>query len=131
MVDLQLVKNEQKYHEFIRELRNNEKVQDGFIDSLPNITPIQQLEYMVQYGDCFYICLENEIPVGYIRHINNDIAVCVHPDHWNKGVATFMIKELMQKHPQCYAKIKLDNISSIKAFEKAGFKKKYYILEKE
>ena len=40
-----------------------------------------------------------------------------------------MIKELTNVRPQVYAKIKMDNISSIKAFEKAGYTKKYFILE--
>ena len=42
-----------------------------------------------------------------------------------------MINELMKKHPEAIAKVKLDNEASIGLFEKAGFKKKYYLLEKE
>ena len=68
-------------------------------------------------------------PVGYIRHMDGDIGVCTSPEYWGQGIGTFMIKELMKLHPECYAKIKLDNEASIRAFEKAGFKKKYYILE--
>tara|TARA_R100000742_G_C4257758_1_gene75611 strand:+ start:484 stop:894 length:411 start_codon:yes stop_codon:yes gene_type:complete len=129
------VKNHPKYYEFIRKLRNDEKVQGGFIDQLPHITKEQQKEYMNKYKDNFYICLGfggdgiKPKPVGYIRHIDGDIGVCTDPTYQGRGIATFMIKELIKRHPNCYAKIKLDNEASIKAFEKAGFKKEYYILK--
>ena len=128
---LKFIKNKKKYYEFIRKLRNNSEVQEGFIENLPKITTKQQIEYMKNYKNNFYICLENNIPVGYIRHIENDIGICIHPDHWNKGIGSFMINELIKLHPKCYAKIKIDNIASIKAFEKVGFKKKYYLMEKD
>jgi RimJ/RimL family protein N-acetyltransferase len=127
-----LVKNQRQYWEFIRTLRNDERVQDGFIDKLPQISSQQQTEYMDKYENQFYVCLNDmNIPMGYIRHMDGDIGVCTSPEYWGKGIGTFMIKELMKLHPECYAKIKLDNEASIRAFEKAGFKKKYYILEME
>jgi RimJ/RimL family protein N-acetyltransferase len=129
------VKNKPKYFEFIRKLRNDERVQGGFIDEMPSITQEQQVKYMEKYKDNFYICLGfggdglKPIPVGYIRHIDGDIAVCTNPIYHGNGIGTFMIEQLIKRHPKCHAKIKLDNEASIKAFEKAGFKKKYYILE--
>ena len=124
------VKNEKKYWNFIRELRNDSRVQNGFIDKLPKITKEQQDRYMEWNNDNFYVCIEGDLPVGYIRNLGGDIGVCTHPDHWGRGIGSFMIDELMKLHPNCYAKIKLDNEASIRAFEKVGFKKKYYILEK-
>ena len=132
MVDkLNFVDNEIKYFEFIRKLRNDERVQDGFIDNLPYITEAQQIKYMEIYKDNFYVCLENDIPVGYIRQIDGDIGVCTHPDHWGKGIGEFLINELMEIHPECFAKVKLNNEASVRAFEKAGFKKKYYLMERD
>ena len=124
------VKNEKKYWNFIRELRNDNRVQSGFVDELPEITKEQQNEYMKKYNDMYYVCIKGDLPVGYIRHLDGDIGVCTHPDHWGRGIGSFMIDELMKLHPNCYAKIKLDNEASIRAFEKVGFKKKYYILER-
>jgi len=124
------VKNEKKYWNFIRELRNDSRVQNGFVDKLPEITEEQQSEYMKKYNDIFYVCVEGDLPVGYIRHLEGDIGVCTHPDYWGRGIGSFMIDELTKLHPNCFAKIKLDNKTSIRAFEKVGFKKKYYILEK-
>jgi RimJ/RimL family protein N-acetyltransferase len=40
-----------------------------------------------------------------------------------------MIREFSNIKNDIYAKIKIDNVASIKAFEKAGYEKKYYILE--
>jgi hypothetical protein len=44
-------------------------------------------------------------------------------------VGTFMIKELTKIKKNNFAKIKVENISSIKAFEKAGYEKKYFLFE--
>ena len=96
-----LVKNKKQYWEFIRVLRNDERVQDGFIDKLPYISSQQQIEYMSKYENKFYICLNDmNDPVGYIRHMDGDIGVCTSPEYWGQGIGTFMIKELMKLHPE-------------------------------
>ena len=127
---LKFIKNEKKYWNFIRKLRNDSRIQSGFVKQFPNVTEKQQIKYMEKYNDIFYICIDGDFPVGYIRQLEGDIAVCTHPDYTGRGIGSFMINELMKLHPDCYAKIKLDNKASIRAFEKVGFKKKYYILEK-
>ena len=70
-------------------------------------------------------------PAGYVGQISDDIRVATHPDYQGKGVGTFMISELMNKFPDSIAKVKIENKASLRLFEKCGFKKKYYILEKE
>jgi RimJ/RimL family protein N-acetyltransferase len=42
-----------------------------------------------------------------------------------------MINEIMKLHPDAFAKVKLDNEASLRLFEKCGFKKRYYLLERE
>ena len=42
-----------------------------------------------------------------------------------------MINKLMKRHPSAFAKVKIENEASMNLFEACGFKKKYYILEKE
>jgi len=125
---MELVPNEKKYWDFIRTLRNNERVQVGFIEKV-NIIPEQQADYMNIYKDNYYVCLLNGKPVGYIGVIDGDIRVATHPNFQGQGIGVFMIRQLHNIHPKAYAKIKIDNIPSLKAFEKAGFKIKYYILE--
>ncbi len=56
-------------------------------------------------------------------------SIAVAPDHQGKGVGSFMITQITKLRPNIYAKVKLDNISSVKAFEKAGYEKKYFLLE--
>lgn len=126
---LKLVNNESKYWEFIRLLRSDNRVQSGFVNFVSTISINEQETYMSKYNDNYYICLYNDIPCGFIGEIEGDVRVCTHPDYQGKGIGTFMIKELTNVRPQVYAKIKMDNISSIKAFEKAGYTKKYFILE--
>ena len=74
-MELKLVKNEEKYFEFIRNLRNNKENQKGFLEQV-SITKEQQKNYMSKYGDDYYICLKENIPVGYIGVVDNDIRVC-------------------------------------------------------
>jgi ribosomal protein S18 acetylase RimI-like enzyme len=130
MAELRLVQNNPQYWEFIRELRNMDNVRQGFIQQ-EEIDEISHATYMLQYNNNFWICLDNQKPVGYVGVIDNDIRVATHPDAQGKGAGSFMINEVMKLNPFAYAKVKLENEASIKLFERCGFKKKYYLMEKE
>ena len=123
-----LTKNKKKYWEFIRALRSNKSVENGFIDKV-QISKKEQEIYMNKYNDNYYVCLNEQIPCGYIGEINGDIRLCTSPEFHGQGVGTFMIKEFTKIKKNIFAKIKVENISSIKAFEKAGYEKKYFLLE--
>ena len=124
-----LVKNSPLYWDFIKELRNNEENQKGFVEKV-KITSDQQKKYMSKHNDDYYICLLNNIPAGFIGVIDKDIRVCTDPAHKKKGVGEFMVNEIMKIYPKAFAKIFIENIASIRLFEKCGFKKRYFILEK-
>tara|TARA_Y100001972_G_C7525058_1_gene264751 strand:+ start:56 stop:460 length:405 start_codon:yes stop_codon:yes gene_type:complete len=129
MAKYELVRNGPEYWEFIRELRTMQGVSQGFI-SQQDITPIEQATYMLKYNSNYWICLDSDTPAGFVGVIDDDIRVATHPDYQGKGVGTFMINEIMKIIPTAFAKVKLDNEASIKLFERCGFKKKYYILER-
>ena len=114
-----IVKNSPKYWEFVRTLRNMDGVREGFIEQ-ELIDEISHATYMLQYNNNFWICLDNDTPMGYVGIIDDDIRV-----------AAFMINEVMKLHPNAVAKVKLDNTASVRLFESCGFKKKYYLLEKD
>ena len=124
---LELVECERKYWDFILELRNS--LREGFIQQ-ETIKLVDHYRYMETHSCDYYVALENGTPVGWVGEINKDIRVATHPDHQKKGVAKFMINELMKLRPKSYAKVKLDNEASIRLFESCGFKKRFYILEK-
>ncbi len=84
---------------------------------------------MKEFSNCFYICVYNGEPAGYIGIVNDDIRVATHPDFQGKGVGSFMVKEICKIYPNAVAKVKLDNKASLALFEKCGFKVKYYLLE--
>ena len=71
----------------------------------------------------------------FIRNLRNHKDVKTgfiqHPDFQGKGVGKFMINKLMELNPDAAAKVKVENEASMKLFKACGFKKKYYILEKE
>ena len=127
---MQLIENDPKYWEFIRNLRNMKGVKEVFIHQ-DEISPLQHARYMLQYNNNYYVCLIDNQPAGYVGVIDDDIRVATHPNYQGQGVGSFMITQLMARHPTAYAKVKLDNEASIKLFERCGFKKKYYLMEKE
>ena len=118
---MKLVQNEPKYWEFIRVVRNDPEMQKGFVE-IVDITSEQQIKYMSKYGNGYYICLnKNDEPIGFIGEVNDDIRIAVILEEQRKGVGMFMVEEFMKLRPNCYAKMKFDNIASKKLFERSGF----------
>ena len=126
---MELVECSPKYWEFVRVLRNDERVQSGFIHN-NFITEEIQTNYMRNHHKSYRIALVDEQPAGYVAVIDDDIRVCTHPDFQGKGVGKFMINKCMEIWPSAFAKVKMDNEASIKMFEACGFTKKFYILTK-
>lgn len=125
-----LVKNEQKYWPFIRKLRNDKRVKEGFV-SQQHISEEDHEDFMKDHGDKYYICLVGDVPAGFAGSIMGDIRVATDPCYQGKGVGKFMISEILLKFPDSYAKVKTENKASLALFESCGFKKKYFILERE
>ena len=126
----QLVECSSYYWEFVRVLRNDDRVLDGFIDS-SYITEEMQKSYMNNNSQYYRIALVDGKPAGYIGVIKDDIRVCTHPDFQGKGIGKFMINECMKIWPNAFAKIKVDNEASLRLFKSCGFKKKFFILTKD
>jgi GNAT superfamily N-acetyltransferase len=126
----EIVKNGPKFWKFIRDLRNMQGVKEGFIQQ-EIIGEIEHAEYMLKHNHNYWICLVGKAPAGYVGVVDNDIRVATHPDFQGKGVGSFMINQIMKMCPTAYAKVKLDNEASLRLFEKCGFKKKYYLLERD
>jgi hypothetical protein len=125
---LELVKNEPKYYEYIRSLRNNPELMTGFIQKTI-ITEEQQIEYMKKYSDCYHICLFDGNPCGYIGVIEKDIRVATDLSYQKKGIGLFMvnkIKEIYNNNVE--AKIMADNIASVNLFLKAGFETSFFLM---
>jgi len=53
---MELIECNKEYWEFVRTLRNNDQVQDGFIETI-EITSEMQNAYMNKYSDCYRIAL--------------------------------------------------------------------------
>ena len=117
---MELVKCEEQYWEFVRILRMDGRVIDGFIETIP-ITKEQQENYMNSNSQYYRIALVNGKPAGYVGVIKDDIRVCTHPDFQGMGVGKFMINECMNIWPTAYAKVKHGNEASSKLFLACGF----------
>lgn len=116
-----------EYWEFVRTLRNDKRVLDGFIESI-HITKEMQKNYMNDYSQFYRITLVNGKPAGYIGVIEDDIRVCTHPDYQGKGIGKFMLKEIINIFPNALGKVKIKNEASLKLFSSVGFKEKFIIF---
>ncbi len=125
---MELVDCIEKYWEFIRILRNDKRVLDGFIEST-YITKEMQLSYMKKYSQFYRVALINNQPCGYIGVINDDIRICTHPNFQGKGVGKFMLREILKIFPNAFGKVKIENEASRKLFTSVGFKEKFIIYK--
>ena len=129
-LNFEVVKCSKKYWEFVRNLRNNIEVLDGFINK-NHITKNQQAEYMKKNSKYFRIGLINGEPAGYFGVIDKDIRICTHPDFQKNGLGKFMLDELQKIWPDSFAKIKIENNASIKLFESAGYEPVFLIMKQK
>lgn len=119
----------QEYWEFVRLLRMNAAVKDGFVEDA-KISAEDQIQYMKNHALAYRVCLYDQVPCGYIGVVENDLRICVSPEFWGKGVGSFMIEQTKDIWPNPQVKIKFSNIASINLFKKNGFTEKFVILEK-
>lgn len=115
---LELVPNNEGYYEFIRNLRNDDRVRDGFIQQ-EHISLEEQVAYMKVHESDYFVCLNEGTPVGYIGVIDGDIRLCTSPDNQGQGIGTFMLTEIVKRFPYATGRIKRENVASIQAFLKA------------
>ena len=111
----------------ILEIRNNNA--QGFGNS-SIITYDTHYKYMFKYFPNYLICAKDREVIGFIGHVKNDIRLATKEDYQRKGVGKFMVEGFMEKFPEAFAKVKINNEASRRLFESCGFKNKYYILEK-
>lgn len=117
---MEIVECGKEYWEFVRKLRMDVKVVDGFLETKP-ITEEQQIKYMKGNSHRYRIALLDGRPAGYVGVIEDDIRVCTHPNFFGMGVGKFMIKSAIAIWPTAYAKVKIGNIASDKLFISCGF----------
>ena len=111
----------------ILEIRNENC--EGFGDS-SIILSGTHCKYMFRHFSNYLLGVEDYQILGFIGHVDNDIRLATKKTHQKKGIGKFMVEAFVEKYPDAFAKVKLDNQASLKLFERCGFKKKYYILEK-
>jgi GNAT superfamily N-acetyltransferase len=92
---MELKKCTKKYWEFIRVLRNDKRVLDGFIKST-YITKEMQEKYMQDYSKFYRVALLNNQPCGYVGVIEDDIRICTHPDFQGRGVGKFSLQHMVR-----------------------------------
>ena len=123
----QIVKATEEYWPFILKLRTDLK--EGFIKQGP-ISVHEHYDYMMRYASCYWVQLLDDTPVGFVGVIDGDIRYAVDRAYQGRGYGTKLLKWVHNEHPYAEGLIKAENVSSIKAFENAGFKKKFVIMQR-
>lgn len=118
--DVDVVDNEPKYYEFIRTLRNDPRVADGFLER-SQITPQQQAAYMGRHAHCYILALVGDVPAGYAGVVDGDLRICVHPDFQSRGVGKILLTAILQRFPDAQVRIKWGNEPSLRLFAKMGY----------
>jgi ribosomal protein S18 acetylase RimI-like enzyme len=124
---MELVECKKEYWDFVLDLRN--KLKGDFIQQ-HEIAENEHKKFMVKSHNNYFVCLEGEVPVGFVGDTGDDIRIAVSPEHQNKGIGKFMLTSLVNNQNSSVAKIKVTNEASLRLFQSCGFKKKYYILER-
>ena len=122
---MELVKCAKKHWDIILQIRNENREGFGNREIIEKET---HYAFFKKYGKFYYVCTEGSDVLGFIGHLDDDIRVATNKKFQNKGVGKFMVKEFIKLHPNAFAKIKTQNINSLKLFTSCGFEKKYEIL---
>jgi|TARA_R110000824_G_scaffold156593_5_gene329751 RimJ/RimL family protein N-acetyltransferase len=126
-----MVKNNPEYWEFIRELRNDDLLRANSMNHHV-ITTEEHAAFMQSYQHQFYVCLEDDRPIGYVGTNAQDyISIALVADARGKGVGKYMLQYLREEisSRKLRAIVNITNEASLKLFEACGFVKKYYIFE--
>jgi hypothetical protein len=73
-LNIELVMFTRIYWDFLRELREDERVFEGFVETL-KITRNQQAQYIINNGKNYLVALVDGRPSGYIGVIQDDIRI--------------------------------------------------------
>ncbi len=126
-MSLALVDCSPKYWEYVRKLRLNPNVIDGFIKT-EYISEADQVSYMTNYSQYYKVALIEGNPCGYVGVIENDIRVCIDPLYQRKGIGKFIISEIKKIWPDALAKVKVNNEASLKLFRACGYEIQFYLM---
>jgi ribosomal protein S18 acetylase RimI-like enzyme len=129
-MNLKIVPNSPEYYSTIKNLRLHPSNIDGFIDQ-SYFSDESHIKYMKQYGKYYYIAIVDDIAVGFVGVVDNDIRIAIDPDYKNLGIGKQLIGFIVNKFPLSIAKIKYNNIASIKLFENCGFNKTFILMENQ
>lgn len=139
IIDMKLEKvSHENDWEIIRAIRNHPENCQYFGNQSVNFN--EHRMHMIEKQDYYRMCVVEQegkyvdgvlkLCVGFVGVVDNDIRLAILPEFKNMGIGTFMVKEMLKLYPNLCAKVKIENENSLKLFEKLGFKKKYYVLEK-
>jgi len=114
--------------EFILKLRNESY--KYFKEQKSKIKFEEHIEYMKKQTsnpNFFHWIITNNIEdIGYIRILEEDISFMMKKEFQNKGFGTESLKLLLKQDripEKLIGRVDIKNLASIRAFEKAGFKK--------
>jgi RimJ/RimL family protein N-acetyltransferase len=118
--------------EVIRYLNEAADISDAISRAVSRVNMLIMTHLFNQCGSFFIVCNSGKQPIGFLRlvHRGNEaemVIVIGDRSNWGNGLGTAAIFQGLRhaffewRIPRVVAKISPDNLSSVKAFEKAGF----------
>ena len=128
MANITLQQLTPEYFEFVRDLRNDDDIKQGFINQ-EFITKENHAKYMKINAKNYWVAFLNDDPAGYVGVVENDIRLAVAREFSRLGIAEFMLQEIRKLFPSAIAKVKFNNLASKRLFEKCGYEPTFIIYK--
>ncbi len=114
---------------FIYELMTNKLVRERLFEQR-EFSYEEHLKYWQTFHGFAYIIIHNEKKIGLLRDETQELSIQILPEYWNMGIGSKVISDYCDGKQGFHARIKNNNIASVKIFEKAGFKHHHIVLKK-
>lgn len=130
--DALVIKDWLENHEVNKHLNEGNHIAQEIYNMVNRVNMFIMTHLFNRDGRFYMICKDNNHPIGFLKlvHQVNEaemVVVIGDEDNWGQGFGTASIEQGLQeaffqlRKKRVIAKIKSDNIRSIRAFEKVGF----------
>lgn len=122
---MKLIPLSEDYLKFLLEVRNHESTRK-YLENDSIFTIEQCKKWFSTLESPWYIIIDDDTPVGYIRTNGAEIGCDIHPNHRRKGYAKLAYQKIMENMNYATLWVFEDNFAK-KLYEYLGFKETGYI----
>ena len=123
---------EKKDIKFLYDLMNNKQIRKYFANP-KQFSYEEHLKFVSKFNGDIYIIYKNITPIGSVRVRLTDMEVTIAllSEYQGKGYGTIALRKCVDYYSvELKAEINMENVSSIKMFEKCGFRLAHGVWKK-